>query len=133
MTTKQAEAIRKHGENLNKIFKTGIAPVELCKKLRRLEVAANKVMVDYCNGAIDYEQAEKYVLTQLRPALAKIIGEKSLEMIYINYDPRGYTLKLNEIESNRHSGIHKDWGGYVILAPVRFRRLPLTLINPILT
>ena len=30
--------IKKHGEQLNTIFNTGIEPIALCKKLRRLEL-----------------------------------------------------------------------------------------------
>ena len=46
----QYEQIRKHGEDLNRIFNTGLEPITLCKKLHRLEVKAHKLSTDYCNG-----------------------------------------------------------------------------------
>lgn len=36
MNPAQLEQITKHGENLNAIFNTGLDPITLCKKLRRL-------------------------------------------------------------------------------------------------
>lgn len=39
MTSQQAQAIQLHGENLNRIFNTGLKPIELCKKLRRIQGA----------------------------------------------------------------------------------------------
>lgn len=111
------ERIRKHGEDLKRIFGLSDDPIKLCKKLRRLELAANAMMVKYCNGEIDFDTLQAYELEDLKPKLEKILGTKAVvSMVYINQDPRGYTLKLNEVVSNR-SEIHKDWGGYGILAP----------------
>jgi len=118
MSTKKQrmyERIEKHGQTIVNYFGMDIEPVALCKKLRRLEIKSNLVMVDYCNGDIDSDGVEDYTLKDLRPKLEKIFGQ-GISSIYINHDPRGYTLKLNEIESKRVNG-YKDWGGYFILAP----------------
>jgi hypothetical protein len=41
--------------------------------------------------------------------------------VWVNWDPRGYALKLNEDDtralSARGVNIHRDMGGYGILAP----------------
>ncbi len=54
------EEIQKHGGNLNRIFNTGLDPVKLCKSLRRLELQANKIATDWCNGDIDTENIDSY-------------------------------------------------------------------------
>ena len=113
---KMYEKITQHGETIVNYFGLDAEPIALCKALRRLETKANQVMVDYCNGDIEYHQLENYILKNLRPKLEKLLGIEGAKKIYINQDPRGYTLKLNELESKRING-HKDWGGYFIMAP----------------
>lgn len=112
------ERIADHGQKLIEFFTLDpdTNPVTLCKKLRRLEIKSNAMMVDYCNGDLDGDEIESYCLDDLRPKLEKILGPGNMEHIYINRDPRGYTLKINEIASTRAS-FHKDWGGYSIIAP----------------
>lgn len=117
MSTKKErmyERIKNHGKDIQDYFGLKGDPVKLCKQLRRLELKSNRVMVQYCNGEIDSDETEKYVLEYLKPRLEKIFG--NIAPIYINHDPRGHTLKLNSIESERVKG-YKDWGGYFILAP----------------
>jgi len=98
-----------------KVEKAHLDPIGLCKKLRRLEVEASRKMVDYCNGAIDGDEIDAYQ-EKLVPRILKVIGKENLDMLKINRDPRGYTLKLTT-KASHGASIHKDWGGYGILAP----------------
>lgn len=128
--------IADHGNKLNEIFGLSEDPITLCKRLHRLEREANRKMVAYCNGDTEHlvrigrrpfftyhvtgvtsQDIDTYQEKSLIPRLAKIVGADNMEKIYINRDPRGYTLKLTEAESLRHTGVHKDLGGYVIIAP----------------
>jgi len=122
MRPSQLEQITKHGENLNAIFNTGLDPVTLCKKLRRLENKANKLATDYCNGdnGIDsenWEQKCKPILT----AVFKILnrqGNFGKIPVYINRDARGYALKISDKDMRaKKLTLYSDWGGYGILAP----------------
>jgi len=54
------QQIEQHGNNLNAIFNTGLDAISLCKKLRKLELKANKIATDWCNGLIDTENIEDY-------------------------------------------------------------------------
>jgi hypothetical protein len=39
-------------------------------------------------------------------------------IIFANGDPRGYALKIrSEYVKNNNLDIHRDWGGYGIIAP----------------
>lgn len=118
MTLTQEKAIRQHGENLNYIFYTGIDPVELCKKLRRLENKAHRLALDYCNGdnGIDGARWEKES-DKILATVNKILSNSTVP-VFINPDARGYTLKIrdNFIRKN-NIDIYRDMGGYGILAP----------------
>lgn len=112
------ERIKKHGENLNALFNTGIEPVELCKKLRRIESKLDALSVRHCNGNLDTEMwdlEKKKALKQID----KILGYKTKGIpVFINSDPRGYAIKIKSkyIRENNIS-LHRDWGGYGIVAP----------------
>ena len=111
------QQIEKHGKDLIAVFNlpSTTDPIGLCKKLRRLEVEASRKMIDYCNGAIDGDEIDAYQ-DKLVPRILKVIGKDNLDMLKINRDPRGYTLKLTT-KAIHGASIHKDWGGYGILAP----------------
>jgi hypothetical protein len=129
MTPKQLTAITKHGEQLNAIFHTGLDPVVLCKKLRRIEGSAHKLAEDACNGydqrgvVIDFESlAYTKRETQLKDRLAQTLGDTWMTLdrlgVFINLDPRGYALKIDDESMRAHNlELYRDWGGYGILAP----------------
>ncbi len=144
MNAKTLEAIRRHGENLLAIFPNATErdPVALCKKLRRIETAISKPLVDYCNGEFDAgEDGEKLdALTDKAMAKLKTLlglsGKPGEPGLLINRDPRGYALKIDDAwmrdngwklnRSNRHTNgsgsiavarLHRDMGGYGIIAP----------------
>lgn len=124
MTPKQRAAIIRHGEQLNAIFNTGLDPLTLCKKLRRIEGAANKLAVglDCCNTlSLESMEAEKR-LSRIKGRVAAALGETWSELerqgVFINLDPRGYALKIDDEYMRAHSlKLHTDWGGFGVLAP----------------
>ena len=132
--------IREHGLGLIKFFGLDpnlVSPVELCKKLRKLENQANRITTQLCNGFPDlYAEVQEKVINQLESELEKIEQKvrdylesyqrprsfKKINAIFINGDPRGYALKLDTetikyFEELGEEFPHKDWGGFGILAP----------------
>lgn len=120
MTPKQEQAIRKHGEQLNAIFHTGLDPLTLCKKLRRIEGAAHRLGEDCCNylsmESLEYDKR----IGRIRDRIADTLGETWTELehlgVFINMDPRGYALKIDATFKGAPN-LHRDFGGYGILAP----------------
>lgn len=123
MTPKQLEAIKKHGEQLNAIFHTGLDPVTLCKKLRRIEGAAHKLAEDACNHLS--MESEEFVIreSRIRKRLHDTLDLKwNCELwhvgVTLNMDPRGYALKIDDEYMRTHNlKLHTDMGGYGVLAP----------------
>ena len=84
--------------------------------LRRLEESTNRLMVDLCNGdktLTDSEYAAK--IEKIEKDVKRMFGGKLPDGFFVNSDPRGYALKIES--DNVPSGIYRDWGGYIILAP----------------
>jgi hypothetical protein len=135
MTTQQKitmyQQIEDHGNKLNAIFNTGIDPVALCKKLRTLEIKANKLATDYCNGenGITSENWEEKITPVMQKVYTLLNNGKYNDdrphqkrvPIFLNGDARGYALKINDsyVKLLQASGknIYTDMGGYGILAP----------------
>ena len=110
------QRINEHGKNLNNIFHTDIDNISLCKKLFRLENKGNRLATDYCNGNIEenYFDIEK---EKTLKSVNKILNFIKLNIpVFFNSDPRGYALKIED-DFIKDIAIHKDWGGYGILAP----------------
>jgi hypothetical protein len=112
--------IQQHGETLLDLFPNASErdPVKLCKKLRRLELKAQRFAVDLCNGDIqqdadgafyrqwgrgtvgpfltsktnEKEQIEKSLCNLLRMTHSDTVANG----FFINQDPRGYALKLSD-------------------------------------
>ena len=102
--------IQKHGDNLKTIFKLDVDSVKLCKKLFRLENKAHRLAEDYCNGITDNIESETIKIIN---KVKKILNTNE---VFFNGDPRGYALKLCD-QFSKDKNIHKDWGGYGIIAP----------------
>ena len=117
MTLKQEAAIRKHGEQLNAIFHTGLDPVTLCRKLRRIEGAAHRLAEDACNwlsmGSLEFDIRLSRIKDRVADTLGETWGGLERMNVFINLDPRGYALKIDDASLP----ITRDWGGYGILAP----------------
>ena len=80
----------------------------------------NRIFTNECNGHSDLieEQEEKRdakVLKQVKDLLP------GLKTIFLNGDPRGYSLKIKPEEReelrNKDINLYSDFGGYGILAP----------------
>ena len=107
--------IQAHGEKLNAIFKTAHDPVTLCKKLRILEGKQQRANENLCNLP-DYQSVFDKQCERTEKAVVKLLGD--VVPVYINADPRGYALKIDDkIVRDRKLDVYKDWGGYGILAP----------------
>ena len=120
--------ITKHGQNLKAVFNLNqdIDPVKLCKRLFRLENKAHKLALDFCNGKIDqleWDQKADKILTKVEAIL------KNKKVLFLNGDARGYALKIDdEYLKNNNFNIHRDMGGYGIIAP-DFREYDKRLID----
>lgn len=114
---------------------------ELYIKLRRLERSASIETTAQCNGyyrepePLDYKlgRAEGMLLRQDEEGnyidsdkkidkiilkVAALFGGKLPEGFHINYDARGYALKIkNDTNTGNPHRLHTDFGGYIILAP----------------
>jgi len=128
--TRMMQRITEHGRDIIALFPTATEqdPVNLCRKLRRLEAQAHALTVDCCNGAFDDGEDGELLDIALEKILAKVRSllnltpGKALEVgLFVNRDPRGYALKLDShfVHGLTDAGgrIHRDWGGYGILAP----------------
>jgi hypothetical protein len=131
---KMYAAIEQHGANLNKIFNTQYDNITLCKKLLRIENTAHRATTNLCNTNTLHlpelnrwtgynvtqttEEEQDVFFEKILNSVTKILGEKAKECIFVNFDPRGYALKIKDtyIKENNLS-IYQDWGGYGILAP----------------
>ena len=121
----QYYAIENHGKNLQVIFPAtkDYDPIELCKKLRRIETKVERhnerICSDesYCQEMTE-EKCDKFDESILLK-LEKILKFKSAGVpVFINGDPRGYALKIeSEYVAKNNVIIHRDWGGYGIIAP----------------
>lgn len=115
----QAEDILQHGFKLKRIFNIGdeIGPVELCKKVHRLETTQHRLNEISCTREMTAreEKQDEGMLDRLDA----ILGFKALNIpVFVNGDPRGYAFKIpSEYVREHNLDIHTDWGGYGIIAP----------------
>ena len=120
MTDKQKHAIERHGRNLQAIFPAcaNIDPVELCCRLRRIEIVANDAATEYCNGQAYQFDIDRRGAAALNK-LDGLIGFRAAKVpVFFNRDPRGYALKIDDGYMRAHDVVlHRDMGGYGIIAP----------------
>jgi len=112
--------IETHGRRVIKLFSLpeDTDPMELCKKLRRIEKSAHVDAERYCNGYWDmdtYDKARDKKLVKLDG----ILGFKAKGIpVFINGDPRGYALKVHDSwMAGKSTLLQRDWGGYGLIAP----------------
>tara|TARA_R110001632_G_scaffold70002_1_gene163298 strand:+ start:285 stop:659 length:375 start_codon:yes stop_codon:yes gene_type:complete len=108
------QRIQKHGDSLKTIFNLNVDSVKLSKQLFRLENKAHKLATDYCNGVVDGDSTE-IESQKILSKVAKLLNTNTFNMFF-NFDARGYALKFFE-DFSKDKPIHKDWGGYGIIAP----------------
>lgn len=123
MNAKTEAAVIQHGENLLRIFPyaTERDPVKLCKRLRKLEKQGEALALRLCNGPeFPSEDAADKIEAEI---LGKVDDYLTYHMakvpVFLNRDPRGYALKIKEswMRERHELRLHRDWGGYGIIAP----------------
>lgn len=110
--------IKRHGSRLNAIFHTKFDDITLCKKLHNTENRMHKMAEDHCNGVLssnDYDAAKQRAMYKLDAILG--FYAKGIP-VFINSDPRGYALKIeDEYVRVNNIVIERDLGGYGLIAP----------------
>ena len=121
--SQQRENILQHGFKLKRVFfshdpYSGIGPVELAKKVHRLEVEAHRLAEDEASRPLPEGYVEKKEASIMRRLDALLHFKSQGIPVFLNSDPRGYALKIDDSYVREHDlEIYKDWGGYGILAP----------------
>ena len=133
------QQIEKHGNDLKVIFNLPVDTdaVKLCKKLHTIELKANRAATCLCNtNTLDRleltrqeeqagnvkqttEEEQDAFFDSILDKVDKILNFRAQGIpVFINHDPRGYTLKIKDgyVRENNLQ-IYQDWGGYGILAP----------------
>ncbi len=112
MNAKTKEAVIIHGQQLLALFPNAKErdPVALCRKLRRIELRANRAACEACNtqAGLDAWEAEE------ARALSKANALLGTDRVWINGDPRGYALKVTLTAGET---LYRDLAGYGIIAP----------------
>ena len=128
MNAKMEAAVRNHGEILKAMFGIGpeVDPVNLCRKLRRVERAGAAFGLRLCNGPeFPSEAAQDREHDRILRAFWAVVGFQKADVpVFLNQDPRGYALKVKSEWTeawNAKRGdkprLYCDWGGYGIIAP----------------
>lgn len=122
-TGRELDLNAKHIEGLAKLAKflgREINGEEIFQRLQQLEDTAHRNAELYCNGVLRecFWTAKKTYFTK---KVKEIFGGKLPPGFFVNGDPRGAALKLEdkiEREILAPNGIYlaRDWGGYVMLA-----------------
>lgn len=87
----------------------------LWRQLRRIENWFTVYSTRYCDGTIDTDEFEK-VKDTARKRLSRVFGGRIPDGVFLNSDPRGHALKLDNEKVTIPQGMETDWGGYGILA-----------------
>lgn len=93
---------------------------KLSIQLLKLERAAYKISLDYCNS--DNNVTTETVDTFADPIKAQVreLFNNNLKGFKFNYDARGCALKINDVQFKEYyneSGLTRDWGGNGMLSP----------------
>lgn len=88
--------------------------------LRTLENRAHRAAELYCNDSRFTAEDMDKVHETITASIAKLFGGNAPEGFFVNNDPRGYALKIDNETAKIPEGMHTDWGGYGILAPEDF-------------
>lgn len=88
--------------------------LKIWRRLRLAEGIGQRLGLQLCNGPELSEDEQDRIKLKIRDKVARTLGAIP-PGFFINLDPRGYSLKLEE--NSVPLPLHKDWGGYQILAP----------------
>ena len=119
--------LNRHYNSLNNLYKLNTGedhpnPKRLSSTLLRLECEAHREKLgqmndnigEQCNEDGDYIESDNRI-EAIKEKVLKLFKGK-LNGFFINYDARGYALKI-KTEAIGDTGLHRDFGGYGILAP----------------
>ncbi len=118
--TIQETMVHRWRENHHRALETLRAPnckltgLQLWRRLGTIERMTHDAALKYCNGEMqsdDFDEVKEYAHQRIE----EIFGHK-VKGFFVNSDPRGYALKLDNEKTTIPEGMHKDWGGYGILA-----------------
>ncbi len=120
MRVNKAERQLRHAFALKRIFPAtqAWAPMELYKRIHRLEAEAHSWAERCCNEDIpESKQIRKEA--SLLDRLDAVLGFRAAGIpVFVNGDPRGHALKIEDAYVKAHGlEIDRDWGGYGILCP----------------
>jgi len=111
-----APEITRHVELLSKLSgEGGTYAFDVLSRLYELEEHAHEIITEQCNtGGDEGDETLREILQEVRGILTEVDNKA----IFINYDPRGYALKIKD-DYIRENNIRMwtDFGGYGILAP----------------
>ena len=125
LTKRYLNQLNRHTKELESLG--AIDGIEAYNILCRIEKRAHKLAEDLCNIEIPEEIQDKRAAA-IYKQIEKVFGKIPMGC-FINYDPRGYALKIrseqNRIFVNSEDGLnhdekvisYTDWGDYGILAP----------------
>lgn len=120
MNGTKREKMLLHGLKLQRIFPQTkhSGPVSLYQAIRRLENEAHRLAEQECNQHMPEGYVESRHERILNLLDARLGFRREGIPVFINSDPRGYALKIDDKYVRNHElDIHTDWGGYGILAP----------------
>lgn len=89
--------------------------LEMWRRLRRIEAKGAAFALQLCNGPELSEAEQDAITEQIKLAVAREFGGQLPKGFFLNRDPRGYALKLEP--DSVPLALHRDFGGYQILAP----------------
>lgn len=115
---KELAAHYKALESLAKKCGVKVDGKKLSVKLLHLEHEAHRNATDYCNGDMEGDMYED--LAKMIEDAVLVLFDFKLNGFFINGDPHGYSLKIkDDILKAEYAdcGLHRDWGGYGLLAP----------------
>ncbi len=121
MTTKTPDHVIRWRENHHRALETLRAPscaltgLQLWRKLVKIERDASAAALRLCNDSNYSQEAFERAKDKAREQVEKTFGHIP-PGFFVNSDPRGYALKLDNDKTTIPEGMQKDWGGYGILA-----------------
>ena len=89
---------------------------ELWRALCKWEARADRLALRLCNGPEFGPGEVERKKARIVAGVLSVLGRRRLPGLFVNLDPRGYSLKI-EAAGNLGSGLHMDWGGFLVLAP----------------
>lgn len=106
----------RHVQLLGEMFGCEVPnPYQVFETLVKAEKEAHRRATLECNESISEEESDKWHEKFIARLTKKLGVAKMPDGFFINYDPRGYALKMKQ--GTFPQGLYTDFGGYGILAP----------------